>query len=101
MITGAVGFGIQEVLGTTTMASRLAFQSAAAPMALGASAAAGVGIARQSARQAGGGIGGTIRGLGTGAMAVGREARNAAVPTLGRVVQNLQKQGQDREGDDE
>jgi hypothetical protein len=81
------------------MASKVAMQSVAAPMALGTGATAAVGIARQSARNHGGGIGGTIRGLGTGVAAVSREARNAAVPTLGRAAQNLQKQRNDMGGD--
>ncbi len=98
MATGAVGFGIQEAIGTTMMASRLAMQSVAAPMALGAGARAAAGIARQSARNNGGGIGGAVRGLGSGIGAVSREARNFAVPTLSRGVQNLQKQRSDMRG---
>jgi type IV secretion system protein TrbL len=92
LASGTVGFGLQETIGTTMMASRLAMQSVAAPMALGAGTAAAIGIARQGARNNGGGLGGAIRGLGTSVSAVSREARNAAVPTLGRAVQNLQQQ---------
>jgi hypothetical protein len=86
-----VGFGLQEVIGTTMLASRLSMQSVTAPLAVASGAKAAAGITRQSARTTGGGIGGAIRGLGTSARAVSREARNAAVPTLSRSVQNLQK----------
>ncbi len=39
----------------------------------------------------GGGVGGAIRGLGAATGSLAREARNAAVPTLGRAVTNLQE----------
>jgi type IV secretion system protein TrbL len=91
-VSGAVGMGIHEAIGTTVMATRLAMSSVAAPMALAGGAWAAGGIARQTARLSGGGVGGAIRGLGAGVGAVGREAMQAAVPRLGRSLQNLQEQ---------
>jgi len=99
MASGAVGFGIQEAVGSTMMASKVALQSVATPMALGSAMRAARGIGKQTAQQAGGGVGGAIRGLSTAAGSLTREARNAAVPTLGRAVQNLQKQRSEMEGD--
>jgi type IV secretion system protein TrbL len=90
-VSGAVGMGIHEAIGTTVMATRLAMSSVAAPMALAGGAWAAGGIARQTARLSGG-VGGAIRGLGAGVGAVGREAMQAAVPRLGRSLQNLQEQ---------
>lgn len=92
MLAGSVGFGLHETIGTGTMAARLSLGAAAAPAAAALGAGAAAGIAKATAASQGGGIGGAMKGLSAGGAALGREARNAAVPKLGRAIQNLQYQ---------
>ena len=98
MLSGAVGFGVQEVVGAALMTSRLVANSVAGGAAMSRGGAAAGGIAKLGAQQSGGGVMGAIKGLGTAGGALGREAMHAAVPRLGRGVQNLQQQRDKWEG---
>jgi type IV secretion system protein TrbL len=92
LLTGSLGFGLQDFIESTSFASRMAMSTVAGPAVGAAAVGQAAAIGKLTSLQAGGGL----RGVASGMRAMGgslvNEAASAAVPRLSRGLNNLQRQ---------